>query len=66
MGFNYIMIALYTEDQLVAAYQTYVRFHAVHDLDAVPFETYREMFEYQYLAMSSPEEIFDGGGETKH
>jgi hypothetical protein len=35
-------------------------------LSVVPFETYREMFEYQYLAMSNPEEIFDGGGETKH
>jgi hypothetical protein len=61
-----IMLALYTEDQLGAAYQIYARIHAANDLGVVPFETYREMFEFQYLAMSNPEEIFDGQGETKH
>jgi hypothetical protein len=35
-------------------------------MDSMPFEEFRDMFEYQYYAMSNPDEIFDGGGETKH
>ena len=54
------MLALYTEDQLGAAYQIYARTHAARGLDIVDFDTYREMFEYQYMAMSKPNEIFDG------
>jgi hypothetical protein len=54
------MLALYTEAQLGAAYQIYARVHAEKEIDIVDFDTYREMFEYQYMAMSKPNEIFDG------
>lgn len=58
------MLALYTEDQLGAAYQIYARVHAEKELDVVDFDTYREMFEYQYMAMSKPHELFNGSDKA--
>jgi hypothetical protein len=58
------MLALYTEDQLGAAYQIYARTHAARGLDIVDFETYREIFETQFVAMSEPHKIFNGEGNT--
>ncbi len=60
------MIVLYTEEQLGAAFQVYARVHAVREMDSMPFEEFREMFEYQYYAMSNPDEIFNGDGGTTH
>lgn len=61
------MLALYTEAQLGAAYQIYARVHADNELDIVEFETFRTIFEHQFIAMSKPESIFDGVQEgTKH
>jgi hypothetical protein len=57
------MLALYTEDQLAAAYQVYARFHASKELDIVDYETYRGIFESQYMAMTKADEIFDGTDE---
>tara|TARA_R110002020_G_scaffold135973_4_gene303496 strand:- start:1881 stop:2060 length:180 start_codon:yes stop_codon:yes gene_type:complete len=59
------MLALYTEKQLGAAYQIYARVHAAKELDIVDFETYRIIFEDQFMAMSKPDEVFNGN-ETKH
>ena len=58
------MLALYTEDQLGAAYQIYARTHAARGLDIVEFDTYREIFETKYVAMSEPHKIFDGKENT--
>ena len=60
------MLALYTEEQLGAAYQVYARIHAAKDVDIVDFETYRVIFESQYMAMTKADEIFDGQDETTH
>ncbi len=60
------MLALYTEEQLGAAYQVYARIHAAKDVDIVDFETYRIIFESQYMAMTKADEIFDGQDETTH
>ena len=60
------MLALYTEEQLGAAYQIYVRVHAAKQIDIVDFETYRVIFESQYMAMTKADEIFDGQDETTH
>ena len=57
------MLALYTEEQLGAAYQVYARIHAAKDVDIVDFETYRVIFESQYMAMTKADEIFDGTDE---
>jgi hypothetical protein len=57
------MLALYTEEQLGAAFQIYVRAHAENKLDALPFEKFRELFEFQFLAMSDPDMVFNGGPE---
>ena len=57
---------LYTEEQLGAAFQIYARTHAARDLDSIPFEEFRDMFEYQYYAMSNPDEIFNGIDATTH
>ena len=58
------MLALYTEAQLGAAYQIYARIHAENNLDVVDFETFRYIFEHQFVAMSKPESVFDGKGRT--
>ena len=58
------MLSLYTEDQLAAAYQVYARFHASKELDIVDYETYRGIFESQYMAMTKADEIFDGTFDT--
>ena len=58
------MLALYTENQLGAAYQIYARTHAARGLDIVDFETYRQIFETQFIAMSEPDKIFDGKDKT--
>ena len=58
------MLALYTENQLGAAYQIYARTHAARGLDIVDFETYREIFETQFIAMSDPHKIFDAKDKT--
>ena len=60
------MLILYTEEQQGAAFQAYVRTHAVKELDVLPFEEFRELFEYQYYAMSNPDEMFNGEEDTKH
>ena len=60
------MLALYTEEQLGAAYQIYVRAHAENKLDVLPFEKFREVFEFQFLAMSDPDIVFDGEPDTIH
>jgi len=60
------MLALYTEKQLGAAYQIYARVHASNELDIVDFETYRTIFENQFMAMSEPDGIFDGTASTTH
>jgi len=60
------MLALYTEAQLGAAYQIYARIHAAKELDIVDFETYRTIFENQYMAMTKADEIFDGTESTTH
>ena len=60
------MLVLYTEEQLGAAFQIYARTHAARDLDSMPFEEFRDMFEYQYYAMANPDDIFDGAETTKH
>ena len=60
------MLALYTEEQLGAAYQVYARIHAAKEVDIVDFETYRIIFESQYMAMTKADEIFDGQDETTH
>tara|TARA_R110001606_G_scaffold86872_4_gene196388 strand:+ start:10085 stop:10288 length:204 start_codon:yes stop_codon:yes gene_type:complete len=57
------MLALYTEEQLGAAYQVYARIHAAKDVDIVDYETYRGIFESQYMAMTKADEIFDGTDE---
>ena len=36
------------------------------ELDVLPFEEFRELFEYQYYAMSNPDEMFNGEEDTKH
>ncbi len=54
------MLVLYTEAQLGAAFQVYARLHAAREMDSMPFEEFRDMFEYQYYAMSNPDEIFNG------
>ena len=58
------MLALYTEEQLGAAYQVYARVHASKEIEIVDFETYRSIFEYQYMAMTKADEIFDGTFDT--
>ena len=60
------MLVLYTEAQLGAAFQVYARLHAAREMDSMPFEEFREMFEYQYYVMSNPDEIFDGNDGTTH
>ena len=60
------MLALYTEDQLGAAYQIYARAHAENKLDALPFEKFREVFEFQFLAMSDPAMVFNGEPDAIH
>jgi hypothetical protein len=60
------MLILYTEEQLGAAFQIYSRVHAARDMDSMPFEEFRDMFEYQYYARSNPDEIFNGDGATTH
>ena len=60
------MLALYTEDQLGAAYQIYVRAHAENKLDTLPFEKFREVFEFQFLAMSDPDMVFNGEPDNLH
>ena len=60
------MLALYTEEQLGAAYQIYARAHAGNKLDALPFEKFREVFEFQFLAMSDPAMVFNGEPDTLH
>ena len=60
------MLALYTEEQLGAAYQIYCRVHAAKEIDFVDFETYRDIFEAQFVAMSRPEELFSGVQEELH
>jgi len=60
------MLALYTEDQLGAAYQIYARAHAENKLDVLPFEKFREVFEFQFLAMSDPAMVFDGEPDALH
>ena len=60
------MLVLYTEAQLGAAFQVYARLHAAREMDSMPFEEFRDMFEYQYYAMSNPDEIFNGDGATTH
>ena len=60
------MLALYTEEQLGAAYQVYARIHAAKDVDIVDFETYRIIFESQYMAMTKADEIFDGQDDAVH
>ena len=60
------MLALYTEGQLGAAYQIYARAHAGNELDALPFEEFRKMFEFQFLAMSDPDMVFNGEPDNLH
>ena len=60
------MLALYTEEQLGAAYQIYARAHAENKLDALPFEQFREVFEFQFLAMSDPAMVFNGEPDNLH
>jgi len=60
------MLVLYTEEQLGAAFQIYSRIHAARDMDSMPFEEFRDMFEYQYYAMSNPDQIFDGKDIATH
>ena len=60
------MLALYTEEQLGAAYQIYARAHAENKLDALPFEKFREVFEFQFLAMSDPAMVFNGEHDILH
>ena len=60
------MLILYTEEQLGAAFQIYSRTHAARDMDSMPFEEFGNMFEYQYYAMSNPDEIFNGIDATTH
>jgi len=60
------MLALYTEAQLGAAYQIYARAHAEYQLEFVDFETYREIFETQFIAMSEPDSVFNGQQEDIH
>ena len=60
------MLALYTEEQLGAAYQMYARTHAENKLDALPFEKFRELFEFQFLAMSDPAMVFNGEPDNLH
>ena len=60
------MLALYTEEQLGAAYQMYARAHAENKLDALPFEKFREVFEFQFLAMSDPAMVFNGEPDNLH
>ena len=60
------MLALYTEEQLGAAYQIYAREHAENKLDALPFEKFREVFEFQFLAMSDPAMVFNGEPDNLH
>jgi len=60
------MLALYTEAQLGAAYQIYARIHAAKELDIVDFETYRTIFENQYMAMTKSDTIFDGVEGATH
>ena len=60
------MLALYTEEQLGAAYQIYTRAHAENKLDALPFEKFREVFEFQFLAMSDPNMVFNGEPDNLH
>jgi len=57
------MLALYTEEQLGAAFHIYARAHAANNLDALPFEKFRELFEFQFLAMSDPDIVFSGEPE---
>ena len=58
------MLALYTEEQLGAAYQIYARTHANKELAILDFESYRKLFETQFVAMSEPDKIFNGEGNT--
>ena len=58
------MLALYTEEKLGAAYQIYARTHANKELAILDFESYRKLFETQYVAMSQPDTVFDGGENT--
>ena len=60
------MLALYTEEQLGAAFQVYARTHAANDMDALPFEKFRELFEFQFAAMSSPDLVFNGEVDELH
>tara|TARA_B100000424_G_scaffold186020_1_gene144349 strand:+ start:2198 stop:2380 length:183 start_codon:yes stop_codon:yes gene_type:complete len=60
------MLALYTEAQLGAAYQIYVRIHAECNLEFVDFDTYRTIFETQFAAMAEPDEVFNGLAEDVH
>ena len=60
------MLALYTEEQLGAAYQIYARAHAENKLEALPFEKFREVFEFQFLAMSDPAMVFNGEPDNLH
>ena len=60
------MLALYTEEQLGAAYQIYARAHAENKLDALPFEKFREVFEFQFLAMSDPNMVLNGEPDNLH
>ena len=60
------MLALYTEEQLGAAYQIYARAHAENKLDTLPYENFRELFEFQFLAMSDPAMVFNGEPDALH
>ena len=60
------MLALYTEEQLGAAYQIYASAHAENKIDTLPFEKFRELFEFQFLAMSDPAMVFNGEPDAIH
>ena len=60
------MLALYTEEQLGAAFQIYARAHAGNELGSLPFEEFRKMFEFQFLAMSDPAMVFSGEPDDLH
>ena len=60
------MLALYTEEQLGAAYQIYARAQADGDLGILAFEEFRKMFEFQFLAMSDPAMVFNGDIDITH
>jgi hypothetical protein len=60
------MLALYTEEQLGAAYQIYARAHAEDEVDIISHEKFRAMFELQFLAMSDPDMVFSRQPDDLH